>query len=95
MCKMIQAVALSSYINFRNYYINVFFQDIPIRWNIDLLPDTPNPVGVLRSKAIGEPPICMAVCVAIALKRAVEASRKDRGLDQYFTLRKCLRVFLF
>ena len=69
----------------------MLFQDIPIKWNIDLLQDTPNPIGVLRSKATGEPPICMSVCVAIALKRAVEASRMDRGMDQYFTLREYLK----
>ena len=65
-----------------------FFQDIPIKWNIELLEDHPNPVGVLRSKASGEPPLCMSVCVALAIKRAVEAARKDRGIEDYFALRK-------
>ena len=53
-----------------------------------MLEDHPNPVGVLRSKASGEPPLCMSVSVALALKRAVEATRKDRGILDYFELRK-------
>ena len=55
---------------------------------MELLKDRPNPVGVLRSKASGEPPLCMSVAVALALKKAVEATRKDRGITDYFSLRK-------
>ena len=68
-------------------------QDIPVKWNIELLENAPNPLGVLRSKASGEPPLCMSVCVVHALKRAVEASRKDRGKEEYFQLRESLVCF--
>ena len=68
--------------------LQMSFQDIPIKWNIKLLEDHPNPVGVLRSKASGEPPLCMSVSVAVALKRAVEATRKDREIEDYFPLRE-------
>lgn len=30
--------------------------DIPIEFNVTLLKNAPNPLGVLRSKAVGEPP---------------------------------------
>eukprot|EP00045_Choanoeca_perplexa_P016293 m.218258 g.218258 ORF g.218258 m.218258 type:complete len:1312 (+) comp17218_c0_seq1:61-3996(+) len=52
-------------------------KDIPIRSNITLLPNAPNPIGVLRSKASGEPPCCMASSVLFAIKEAVVAARKD------------------
>uniref|UniRef100_H2YPE4 FAD-binding PCMH-type domain-containing protein n=1 Tax=Ciona savignyi TaxID=51511 RepID=H2YPE4_CIOSA len=55
-------------------------KDIPIVWNTQLLKDAPNPLGVLRSKASGEPPMCMAVSIPLALKKAVEASKADRGM---------------
>ncbi|CAK8698330.1 uncharacterized protein LOC143448853 [Clavelina lepadiformis] len=61
-------------------------KDIPIEWNIELLKNSPNPLGILRSKATGEPPMCMSICVADALKFAVEASKRERGLKTYFPL---------
>nr|CAB3267786.1 xanthine dehydrogenase/oxidase-like [Phallusia mammillata] len=61
-------------------------KDIPVRWNIELLKNSPNPVGILRSKASGEPPMCMSISVLNALKRAVEASRRDRGMDEFFQM---------
>jgi len=59
-----------------------------VEWNIELLRNAPNPVGVLRSKASGEPPMCMAVSVVDALKRAVESTKLDRGLKKYFQMRE-------
>jgi xanthine dehydrogenase/oxidase len=53
--------------------------DIPIYSNVALLPNAPNPVGVLRSKASGEPAVCMAASVVFALKAAVLAARQDGG----------------
>ncbi|XP_076806780.1 uncharacterized protein LOC143450217 isoform X1 [Clavelina lepadiformis] len=61
-------------------------KDIPVEFNVELLKNAPNPLGVLRTKAIGEPPICTSICVAIALKRAVEETKRDRGLNEYFPL---------
>ena len=63
-------------------------QDIPVVWNIELLKNAPNPIGILRSKASGEPPMCMAISVLDALKRAVESTKLDRGLKDYFQMRK-------
>nr|XP_002120933.2 xanthine dehydrogenase/oxidase-like [Ciona intestinalis] len=62
-------------------------KDIPINWNIQLLKDAPNPLGVLRSKASGEPPMCMAVSIPFALKQALTSSRADHGITGFFPLK--------
>jgi len=61
-------------------------KDIPVRWNIELLKSSKNPKGVLNSKATGEPPLCMSVCVVHALRRCVDASLRDRRLKDGFTM---------
>uniref|UniRef100_A0A4W3HNY8 Xanthine dehydrogenase-like n=1 Tax=Callorhinchus milii TaxID=7868 RepID=A0A4W3HNY8_CALMI len=63
-----------------------FSKDIPIRFNIEFLTDAPNPLGVLRSKASGEPPQCMSCSTLFAVKRAIEAAREDVGDKSYFPL---------
>ncbi len=56
--------------------------DIPIDFRVSLLPNAPNPIGVLRSKATGEPPLTMACNVAFAIKNAVDAALAEtvRGI---------------
>ncbi|XP_052067277.1 uncharacterized protein LOC127706661 [Mytilus californianus] len=61
-------------------------KDIPIDFRIQLLKNAPNPKGVLRSKAVGEPPLCMSSSALFALKRCIEAARKDIQKDTYFPL---------
>ena len=61
-------------------------KDIPIDLRIDFLTNTSNPDGVLGSKAIGEPPLCLSPCVAFAVKRAIEAARKEIGKDYFFSM---------
>lgn len=61
-------------------------KDIPIDFRVALLKNAPNPAGVLRSKAVGEPPLCMSCSALFALKRCVEAARKDIQKDTYFQL---------
>ncbi|XP_041041194.1 xanthine dehydrogenase-like isoform X2 [Carcharodon carcharias] len=63
-----------------------FSKSIPINFNIELLKNAPNPMGVLRSKASGEPPQCMSCATLFAVKRAIEAARQDVGQDTYFPL---------
>merc|ERR1719361_3200417 len=59
-------------------------KDIPIDWRIHLLPDTPNPVGIKSSKAVGEPPIGLAVGALFANKLAIRSARKDlNGSDDF------------
>ncbi|XP_071122788.1 uncharacterized protein [Mytilus edulis] len=61
-------------------------KDIPIDFRIQLLKNAPNPKGVLRSKAVGEPPLCMSCSALFALKRCIEAARQDIQKDTYFPL---------
>jgi xanthine dehydrogenase/oxidase len=39
--------------------------------------NNPNPVGVLKSKATGEPAVCLTVSVPLAIRNAVAAARVD------------------
>jgi len=61
------------------------FNDVPIRFNIHLLKDTPNPHAVYSSKAVGEPPLFLAASVFFAIKEALLAARVQNGLsNEYF-----------
>ncbi|XP_049766804.1 uncharacterized protein LOC126100259 [Schistocerca cancellata] len=57
-------------------------KDIPIDFRIQLRKNAPNPVGVLRSKATGEPPLCMSIVGLFAVREAVLAARQDAGGDE-------------
>ncbi|XP_005094220.1 xanthine dehydrogenase [Aplysia californica] len=52
-------------------------KDIPIDWRIHLMPDAPNPVGILSSKAVGEPPVGLAVSALLAIRTAAHSVRDD------------------
>uniref|UniRef100_A0A1Y9HF24 FAD-binding PCMH-type domain-containing protein n=1 Tax=Anopheles funestus TaxID=62324 RepID=A0A1Y9HF24_ANOFN len=54
-------------------------KDIPVDFRIRLIQTGDNPSGVLRSKATGEPAICMAVVVVLALRYALRSAQKDAG----------------
>jgi xanthine dehydrogenase/oxidase len=61
-------------------------KDIPADFRITFLQNNPNPLGVLGSKCIGEPPLCLTPCVALAVKRAIEAARSQSTKDTIFSL---------
>lgn len=61
-------------------------QDIPIDFRITLLDNNPNPKGVLGSKAVGEPPLCLSPCLFLAIKNAIEAARSETGNVDFFHL---------
>uniref|UniRef100_A0A0B7AUW5 FAD-binding PCMH-type domain-containing protein n=1 Tax=Arion vulgaris TaxID=1028688 RepID=A0A0B7AUW5_9EUPU len=52
-------------------------KDIPIDWRIHLLPDAPNPAGILSSKAVGEPPIGLAMGALLSIKSSIESAREE------------------
>lgn len=55
-------------------------KDIPIDFRISFPKNNPNSrAGVLRSKATGEPALCMAVVVQFAIRHALDSARKDNG----------------
>uniref|UniRef100_A0A7S2RXD9 FAD-binding PCMH-type domain-containing protein n=2 Tax=Rhizochromulina marina TaxID=1034831 RepID=A0A7S2RXD9_9STRA len=60
--------------------------DIPEVFNVSLLPNTPNPTGVLSSKASGEPPMALAGSTFLAIRQAIEACRCDAGRTNYVQL---------
>ncbi|CAH1164261.1 unnamed protein product [Phaedon cochleariae] len=51
--------------------------DIPVDFRIQFPGKNPNPVGVFHSKAVGEPAICLAVSVPLAIRRAAASARKE------------------
>ncbi|KAG1648953.1 Xanthine dehydrogenase [Nymphon striatum] len=61
-------------------------KDIPIQFNITLLKNTPNPLGVLGSKATGEPPLCMSSSVLFAIRDAIQSAREDAGKKERITI---------
>jgi len=61
-------------------------KDIPEDFRITLLKNAPNPTGVLRSKATGEPILCASVSVLFALRNAIAAARKDKGNTDWFRI---------
>ncbi|XP_037946121.1 indole-3-acetaldehyde oxidase-like [Teleopsis dalmanni] len=57
-------------------------RDIPIDFRVELLPQSANQAGFMRSKATGEPAICLAIAVVFALQEALQSARTDAGLKK-------------
>lgn len=57
-------------------------KDIPVDLRVNFLRNSPNPLGILRSKATGEPGICLAFGAVLAIRHALVAARKDCGLGE-------------
>jgi len=61
--------------------------DIPLEFNVSLLKDSPNPVGIKGSKLVAEPVMSLVASVYLAIKEAIYSGRKDAGLaDDWFML---------
>ncbi|CAH2306016.1 aldehyde oxidase-like [Pelobates cultripes] len=60
--------------------------DVPEQFNVSLLADAPNPHAIYSSKAMGEPAFFLGCSVYFAIKDAVAAARKERGMSDLFTL---------
>ncbi|XP_063789037.1 aldehyde oxidase 1-like isoform X2 [Pseudophryne corroboree] len=60
--------------------------DIPQEFYVSLLPSSQNPYAIYSSKGIGEPAVFLGCVVYFAIKDAVSAARKERGLSNTFTL---------
>ncbi|KAK9891885.1 hypothetical protein WA026_017370 [Henosepilachna vigintioctopunctata] len=52
-------------------------KDIPIDFRVKIPKNNPNPLGVLQSKAIGEPPLCLSFSVPLAIRHAIASARQD------------------
>lgn len=55
-------------------------KDIPVDMRVSLLKNAPNPLGILGSKAVGEPPLCMTCSALFAARRAIESAKSDAKL---------------
>lgn len=64
-----------------NYYVPGP-KDIPIEFRIKFPSNNPNPVGVLHSKAIAEPPLCLTFAVPLAIRNAVSSARIDADISK-------------
>lgn len=53
------------------------------QWNVSFLPGTPYDKGFYGSKASGEPPYFLAMCVNFAIQRALAAAREDGGTGDH------------
>ncbi|KAJ8351563.1 hypothetical protein SKAU_G00230390 [Synaphobranchus kaupii] len=60
--------------------------DLPLSFNIYLLPGSTNPNAIYSSKGIGEPVLALGSSVYFAIKDAVAAARKEAGLSGPFSL---------
>ncbi|XP_074520488.1 aldehyde oxidase 5 [Halichoeres trimaculatus] len=61
--------------------------DVPAELNVHLLADAENPHAIYSSKGIGEPPVFFGSTVFFAIKAAIAAARRERGLTGGFPLR--------
>ncbi|XP_054828452.1 aldehyde oxidase 3-like [Eublepharis macularius] len=66
--------------------------DVPELFRIYLLPNTRNPIAIYSSKGMGEAGVFMGSSVFFAIKDAVAAARKQRGLNDVFVLDSPLNV---
>ncbi|CAK1590833.1 unnamed protein product [Parnassius mnemosyne] len=64
-----------------NYHVPLA-KDIPIDFRIKLRKNSFSPIGTLGAKSVTEPPTCLAVSVAFALREAIVASREDSGYSR-------------
>ncbi|XP_029462074.1 aldehyde oxidase-like isoform X2 [Rhinatrema bivittatum] len=59
--------------------------DIPEQFHVSLLASSPNPYAIYSSKGVGEPALFLGCSVYFAIKDALTAARKERGLSEAFT----------
>nr|BCT26317.1 aldehyde oxidase [Euura sp. 'Pontania] len=62
-------------------------KDIPVDFRVSFRRNAPNPTGVLRSKATGEPPLCSSYVILLAIRDALNSARADAGnTDKWYNL---------
>merc|ERR1712025_407290 len=61
-------------------------KDIPQDFRVTLLKNARNPMGVMSSKATGEPGMLMSISVLFAIREAVSSAREDSGLTGWWQL---------
>ncbi|KAL7991531.1 hypothetical protein Chor_015787 [Crotalus horridus] len=66
--------------------------DIPEDIRTYLLPNSTNPIAIYSSRGLGESGVFLASSVFFAIRDAIRAARKERGLNSVFTLDSPLNV---
>merc|ERR1712080_328907 len=66
------------------FYLVPMSRDIPRDFRISLLKNAKNPVGVLGSKATGEPSMLMSCSVLHAIRSALNSARMDQGVTGWW-----------
>uniref|UniRef100_A0A803TQA1 FAD-binding PCMH-type domain-containing protein n=1 Tax=Anolis carolinensis TaxID=28377 RepID=A0A803TQA1_ANOCA len=66
--------------------------DVPEHFRIYLLPNSRNPVAIYSSKSMAEAGVFLGSSVFFAIRDAVAAARKERGLNCNFTLDSPLNI---
>ncbi|XP_067326697.1 aldehyde oxidase 3-like [Anolis sagrei] len=66
--------------------------DVPEHFRIYLLPNSRNPIAIYSSRGMGEAGVFLGSSVFFAIRDAVAAARKERGLNRNFTLNSPLNV---
>ncbi|KAH0621634.1 hypothetical protein JD844_023158 [Phrynosoma platyrhinos] len=66
--------------------------DVPEHFRVYLLPNSRNPMAIYSSKGMGEAGVFLASSVFFAIRDAVAAARKERGLSANFTLDSPLNI---
>jgi xanthine dehydrogenase/oxidase len=67
-------------------YLPPLVKDMPVDFRVAFIEDSPNPVGVLGAKCVGEPPLVLSVSALFACRRAIEAARLEIGVTGHFDL---------
>jgi len=57
--------------------------DIPREFNVTLLKESSNPNAIHSSRAIGEPPLFLGSSAVFAARNAINAARKEEGLEDW------------
>nr|CAD7445654.1 unnamed protein product [Timema bartmani] len=89
LCEVVIDILTGQYLN---YYVPGS-EDIPMDFRVELQKNVSNPLGVLRSKATGEPALCMGAVVYFALMNAINDARKEAGAsDDWYAMNPPLTV---
>lgn len=61
-------------------------KDVPMDFRVKFVENKPNPMGVLGSKAVGEPPLILSNSILFAIRHAISSARQDKGVTGHFRL---------
>lgn len=69
-------------------------KDIPIDFRVKFSKYNPNPVGILKAKAVAEPPITMSCSLPLAIRHAVASARNDANKEMWYKISACYYLYI-